>query len=185
MKRITLVLVGIFALSPSIARGQEYKAHLTGFEETGASAAPTGAILTNGTGTLVLHVDRNNQTATYELTYTGLTSNVLQAHFHFGKVHVPGGIFVFLCTNLGNGPAGTPACPNPEGTVTGTITAADIIADTGQNITAGSFDALIAALDSDTIYANVHTNNFKAGEIRGQVQKGRQNGDRQNGEKDR
>ena len=35
---------------------------------------------------------------------------------------VNGGISVFLCTNLGNGPAGTQACPQ-EGTVTGTFTA--------------------------------------------------------------
>lgn len=176
MKRFTLILVGIFALSPGIARAQDYVAHLTGFQETGSGAPPSGAILTNGTGTLVLHVDRTNQTATYELTYTGLTSSVLQSHFHFGQEHVPGGIFVFLCTNLANGPAGTPTCPNPDGTVTGTITAADIVADPGQNITPGSFDALIAALDNDTIYVNVHTNNFKSGEIRGQIQRRREFG---------
>jgi len=52
---------------------------------------------------------------------------VTQAHIHFGKRHVAGGIIVFLCTNLGNGPAGTPACPDSAGTVTGSITAASII----------------------------------------------------------
>ena len=53
-------------------------------------------------------------------------------HSH-GKVHVAGGVFVFLCTNLGNGPAGTPACP-ATGTVSGTITADSIVTVTGQNI---------------------------------------------------
>jgi len=178
MKRFTLVLVGIFAVSPGIARAQDYVAHLTGFEEIGASAAPTGAILSNGKGTLVLHVDRDSQTATYELTYSDLTTAVTQAHFHFGKIHVPGNVFVFLCTNLNNGPAGTPMCPAAGGTVTGTITAAEILGVPSQNIPAGTFDALIAALVSDTTYANVHTTKFPAGEIRGQVQRGKGNGDK-------
>lgn len=67
-----------------------------------------------------------------------------QAHIHFGKVHVAGGIFAFLCTNLGNGPAGTPACPPNGVTVTGAITAASIVAVPGQNISAGDFGALLS-----------------------------------------
>ena len=93
-----------------------------------------------------------------------------QAHLHFAKVHVAGGIYAFLCTNLGNGPAGTPACPPTGGTVTGTITPASILAVPGQNITAGDFNALLAAVGSNTTYANIHTVKFPAGEIRGQVQ---------------
>jgi len=161
---------GLAALSVGPALAQEYKAQINGFAELGALNAETGAILTNGIGKLTLDVDPNNQIASYSLTYSGLTSNVLQAHLHFAKVHVPGGIYAFLCTNLGNGPAGTPACPNPSGTVTGTITPASILAVPGQNIAAGDFSALLRALSSNTTYVNVHTNNFKAGEIRGQVQ---------------
>ena len=70
-------------------------------------------------------------------------------------------------------PAGTPTCPSSGGTVTGTINAASILAPAppgGQNITAGDFTVLLRALSSNTTYANVHTMNFKAGEIRGQVQ---------------
>jgi hypothetical protein len=149
------------------AAAQEFKAQLNGFNEIGGLTGPTGAILTNGTGTFALHFDKNS--ATYSLTYSGLTTNVTQAHIHFGKVHVAGGIFVFLCTNLGNGPAGTPACPPTGGTVTGTITAASILAVPGQNIPAGNFDVLVSALGFNTAYANVHTTQFPAGEIRGQV----------------
>jgi CHRD domain len=173
MLRYTVQLsfaVALATLMAGPALAQEYKARINGFFEVGALNAETGAILTNGTGKLTLDVDPNSKTATYSLTYSGLTSNVLQAHLHFAKVHVPGGIYAFLCTNLGNGPAGTPACPNPSGTVTGTITPASILAVPGQNITAGDFNALLAALGSNTTYVNVHTNNFKAGEIRGQVQ---------------
>ena len=147
---------------------QEYDAELSGFFEIGPINNNTGAILTNGRGKLNLVVEKN--AAEYSLSYSGLTSNVTQAHIHFGKVHDAGGIFVFLCTNLGNGPAGTPACPPGGGTVTGTITAASIIAVPAQNVTAGNFDVLLEALASDTAYANVHTTNFPGGEIRGQVE---------------
>jgi hypothetical protein len=150
------------------ANAEEFHAKLSGFQEVGALNAETGAIFSGGTGTLRVTLDKNLQSANYTLTYSDLTSGVLQAHIHFGKEHVPGGIFAFLCTNLGNGPAGTPACPQ-SGTVTGTLTPASILAVPGQNIVAGDFNILVQALESDTAYGNVHTNNFKAGEIRGQL----------------
>jgi hypothetical protein len=108
---------------------------------------------------------------TFKLTFSGLSAPVLQAHIHFGKRHVPGNIIVFFCTNLNNGPAGTPACPAGGGTVTGTITAADVKGVPTQNFPAGDFDAVVAALNSDTVYLNIHTTNFPAGEIRGQVRR--------------
>jgi hypothetical protein len=94
---------------------------------------------------------------------------VTQAHIHFGKEHVTGGIIVFLCTNMGNGPAGTPACPANGGTVTGTITAGNVLGVAKQNVNAGDFNALARALTSNTAYANVHTMVYPAGEIRGQI----------------
>jgi hypothetical protein len=165
------IALAVLAAGPAFA--QEFKARLNGFFEIGAINAETGAILTPGTGRLSLDIDPNNQTASYTLTYSGLISDITQAHLHFGKVHVAGGIYAFLCTNLGNGPAGTPACPNNpsgNGTVTGVITAASIRPVTTQNITAGDFNALLAAVGSNTTYANIHTVKFPAGEIRGQVQ---------------
>lgn len=94
---------------------------------------------------------------------------MLQSHIHFAERGVNGGIFVFLCTNLGNGLAGTPACPASGGTVTGTITAADVIAVPGQNITPGDFAEVLRILRSGDGYVDVHTVRFPAGEIRGQV----------------
>jgi hypothetical protein len=174
-----VVLAGVVALWGGIAHAdgggannEEYSARLNGFNVTGGlGAGETGAILTDGTGTVQIDLDKKSQTANYTITYSGLTSKVLQAHIHFGKVHVAGGIMVFFCTNLGNGPLGTPACPENGGTVTGMWTAASVVAIPGQHVTVGDFDALVEALASNTAYANVHTENFKAGEIRGQVRK--------------
>ena len=173
MNRYLLAVASMAALllvSYARADAQEFFAKFSGFNEIGGLGnGETGAILSEGQGTLKLDLDRVAQTLTYTLTYSGLSSSVLQAHIHFAKIHVAGGIIVFLCTNLGNGPAGTPACPNPGGTVSGTITPASVLAVPGQNITAGDFDALEDALTSQTAYGNIHTNNFKAGEIRGEI----------------
>jgi hypothetical protein len=167
MRPSSVIAAATIGLLANAADAQEYHARLSGFNEVGALNAETGAILTNGRGTLDLVLNRNALTATYRLTYSDLSTPVTQAHIHFGKVHTPGGIFVFLCTNLGNGPAGTPSCPSAGGTVTGTITAASVLAVAGQNITAGDFNVVVEALGSDTAYGNVHTSKFPAGEIRG------------------
>ena len=107
----------------------------------------------------------------YRLTYSDLTA-VTQAHIHFGKRHVGGGIIVFLCSNLMGAPAGTQACPDSAGTVTGSITAANIIGPAGQNVTPGDFAALVEILESHTAYGNIHTMKFPVGEIRGQIHRG-------------
>jgi len=141
MRRIILsIAVCTLAASALPAQADPFSATLSGFEEIGALNNATGAILTDGEGSLRLNLDERNQTLDYTLTYSDLTSNVTQAHLHFGKIHVAGGVFVFLCSNLGNGPAGTPACPAAGGTVSGTITAAGVLSVPGQNISAGDFD---------------------------------------------
>jgi CHRD domain len=170
----------MFLLLSVPAPAQEYSTKLTGFQEVGGvGAGETGAILSTGKAMLKLTLDKTAQTLTYTLTYSELT-NVLQSHIHFGKKHVAGGIMVFFCSNLGNGPAGTPACPDDtsgEVTVTGTITAAGVVGPTAQNVAAGDFAAVVAALASDTAYANIHTKQFPAGEIRGQIQAERRRND--------
>ena len=162
------------------ASAQEYSAKFSGFQEVGGlGAGETGAILSTEQATLKLTLDKTAQTLTYTLTYSGLT-NVLQSHIHFGKEHVAGGIMVFFCSNLGNGPAGTPACPDDtsgEVTVTGIITPAGVVGPSAQNIPAGDFAGVVAALASDTAYGNIHTKQFPAGEIRGQVQAERRHND--------
>jgi hypothetical protein len=173
VKPILIMAVLALTLSGAAASAEEFSARFSGFQEVGGvGAAQTGAILSDGTATLRLNLDKNADTMTYQLTYADLSAAVTQAHIHFGKRHVGGGIIVFLCSNLGNGPAGTPACPAGGGTVTGSITAASILAISAQNVTAGDFNALEALLKSNTAYGNIHTAKFPAGEIRGQIHGG-------------
>lgn len=101
--------------------------------------------------------------------YEGFVTPVQQAHIHLGRRGVNGGIMVFLCSNLGNGPAGTPACPTPAGTVTGTLTAASVVGPAAQGIVAGEFAEVINAIRNGAAYVNIHTQAFPSGEIRDQV----------------
>jgi hypothetical protein len=180
------VVAGVVALWGGVAHAdgggantQEFSARLNGFNVTGGLTGETGAILTDANGTLQLDLDKKSHMATYTLTFSNLSSAVTQAHIHFGKVHVPGGIIVWLCqTPAHASPVGalTPSCPTPGGSVSGTITAASVVSPgaappANQGVTAGDFDAFTDALASDTAYANVHSVNFPAGEIRGQVRK--------------
>jgi CHRD domain len=169
-----IVAIGVAALAAGSgpARAQQFSAVLSGFAETGLfGTQETGAILTTGTGTLSLDLDKTAQMATYTLTFSRLTSPATMGHIHFGQQHVPGGILVWLCqTKVMPSPvAGTPFCPTAGGTVTGTITAKDIVSIPGENVRAGDFHALQAALDTNTAYANVHSIKIPTGEIRGQI----------------
>ncbi len=167
-----LLVAGIAAVAtlgvPALADDQDagartLRATLKGFEET-------PAISSTGHGTFRATISEDGTSLSYTLTYEGLESDVLQSHIHLGQKGVAGGIAVFLCTNLGNGPAGTPACPGPRaGTVSGTATGAQIVGPTGQGLAPGEFAELLRAIDRRVTYANVHTNDHPGGEIRGQI----------------
>jgi hypothetical protein len=173
---IGIAIATVIGFSANYAHAQDFIAHLDGFNEIGFIQGPyTGAILSDGKATAKLHLDRKAGTVTYTLTYSNvgttppLTGTVTQAHIHFGKRRDSGGILVFFCTNLDNGPSGTPACPANSGTVTGTWTKDSVVGIPEQNVSADDFNALVAALISHTAYANIHSTGLPNGELRGQV----------------
>ena len=128
------------------------------------------AVSTAASGSVRLRVDPEAGTIAYTVRYANLEGAVTQSHIHFGARTEAGGVSVFLCSNLGNGPAGTPACPttNP-GEVSGTLTAADVVGPVAQGIAAGEFSELLAAIRADLTYVNVHSSKFPAGEVRDQL----------------
>ena len=164
--KLFLVLT-LFGLLPSTAQaqrttGEKLKADLIGFDEV-------PSISTTGIGTFTMVIEPGDAAYTYTLTYSGLTGNVLQAHTHIAQKGVNGGIMVFYCTNLGNGPAGTQACP-ASGTITGRVTAADVIGGAAaQGVSPGEFAEVLRAIRAGFAYTNVHSNLFPGGEIRGQI----------------
>ncbi len=136
-------------------------AKLTGFQEVPPKLSP-------GSGHFEATV--SGSSLTYTLTYTKLSSPVFMAHIHFAQPAVNGGIFLWLCgSTAAPGPAGTPTCPPNGGTVSRTVTAADIQAVSGQNLAAGDFAGALSIISSGDAYVNVHTINYGGGEIRGAV----------------
>ena len=146
--------------------GRDFDTDMTGYEEV-------PAVSTIGGGEVNVRVSRDGTALQFELRYRNLESPVQQSHIHFGQESVNGGVVIFFCSNLGNGPAGTPACPQPApgatAVVTGMRTAADMAGGaTDQGIAAGEFAELVRALRAGVAYANVHTTDHPGGEIRGQ-----------------
>jgi hypothetical protein len=124
-------------------------------------------------------IDRENQTISYELSYEGMEGTPAQAHIHVGQRRVNGGISVFLCGNPPTVPPATfpqpPACPASPATITGVLTAANIVGPTPQGIapsvgTVNEFDELVNMIRRGLAYANVHSDKFPGGEARGQIQ---------------
>ena len=161
------------------------RVRLSGFNEVIGPNLGVGALFSTGSGQIVLKIDKRAREIRYELSYefpdaaqtpTVGAQFVNQGHFHFGQKHTTGGINVWLCQSADNpAPAAvaaiTPVCPSPSGTVEGTISPAQVLALALQGFPAGEdgFDALLEALSTGAVYANVHTDRFPPGEIRGQL----------------
>jgi hypothetical protein len=160
-----LSIVGLLlpaALPAQQGRGAQLSTRLSGFEEV-------PALVVDGRGSFRAKLNEAGDEIEWVLRYERLEGNVLQAHIHVGQPGVNGGISLFLCTNLGNGPLGTQECPPSPAEVSGTATAADIVGPAGQGVGPEQLSELLRALRAGTAYANVHSSLFPGGEIRGQI----------------
>ena len=148
--------------SPSRSSELRISERLSGYEETPL------ALSTPGNGRFRAVVDTGAREIRWTLRFADTETTVTQAHIHFGSPSQSGGISAFLCTNLGNGPAGTQACP-AEGAISGTIRPADVLGPTAQSLAPGDFRAFVDAIRAESTYVNVHTTGFPTGEIRGHI----------------
>jgi hypothetical protein len=172
---LAALVVGVAALgiaTYALAGGPGFN-HLS---ETMIGYEEVPSVSSAGTATFTADVSNDGNSITYELTYSGLESTVTQSHIHFGQRDVNGGISVFLCTNLGNGPVGIQACPAAPATIQGTITAADVspnipatLPARNQGLNTGEWAEFVQAVDAGKMYANIHTVDRPGGEIRAQL----------------
>jgi len=136
----------------------------------GSNEAP--AVSTGAQGAFSMKIARDGSEFSYVLTFSGIEGTVTQAHIHLGQPNVSGGIMIWLCQTTTNQPStgpSVPVCPNPGGTVTGTVNAANVIGPAGQGVSAGEFAEALAAIHRGLAYANVHSSKIPGGEIRGQI----------------
>lgn len=172
MRRVALSIAVVALSASTVVWAQGFKKIselLTGYEEV-------PSVSTTATGDFNARISNDGSRIDWELSYADLEGAVQQAHIHFGQKGVNGGISVFLCTNLGNGPAGTQPCPAPPATISGTIVAADVspnipatAAARTQGINTGEIDELIKAIRAGATYVNVHSTLWPGGEIRSQI----------------
>jgi CHRD domain len=159
---LLLILLGLLPVAAQ-AQDRQFKATLISYEEV-------PALSNTGAGTFKMLIDFTDTSFDYELTFSGVSgTGATQSHIHIAQKGVNGGVMVFFCSNLGNGPPGTQACP-ANGTISGRITAADVIGGAAaQGIAVGEFAEVLKAIRAGTVYANVHSALFPGGEIRGQL----------------
>ena len=168
--RFAMVGAALFALIPGAgAVFAQRQAHQNNLRAILTPFNQVPSIVASGSGSFEAQINSDGS-ITFSLSYTNMTSAVTQAHIHFGASRTNGGVMVFLCGGS------KPACP-ASGTVTGTLTAADVStlpASNGdsvipQGIQPSDLNAMLEAIRSGNTYVNVHTANFPNGEIRGEV----------------
>jgi glucose/arabinose dehydrogenase len=127
--------------------------HLSGREQV-------PPLFTLSQGQAIFKLSKDGTELAFKLIVANI-DNVIGAHIHIAPAGENGPIVLPL---LGN-----PFIPDPGVTVNGilvegTVTAADV-----SGPLAGDLDALVAAMRAGGTYVNVHTVEFRPGEIRGQI----------------
>jgi CHRD domain len=142
--------------------GRKALARLNGYKEV-------PSISTTGAGRFEARLDKDDNVIRYTLAYRDLEGDAQAAHIHLGQTHTEGGVIAFLC-----GGGTTDPCPD-SGAVTGVIAASDILGPAGQGLEPGNMAEALRALAAGATYANVHTDLWPEGEIRGQISVGGRN----------
>ena len=159
---LLILAVGSYAVAGS--GSSVFGGQLSGYEEN-----PDVSTVAGGSFNATLSPDE--RTLSYTLSYAGLEGTVQQAHIHFGKRAVNGGISIFLCANgafRAGQRADLPECPQ-SGTVVDDVDATAVVGPNAQGIEPGALGELIAAMRAGHTYANVHTTKWPGGEIRHQI----------------
>ena len=158
MKRSLHLLVlalAVSAVMTSSATAQviHLEATLTGGEETPAPGLNTGAV-----GTAEVGVDLNNREVVVNLQLFNLPTGTTAGHIHAGARGTPGPVILDF-----NFPAGR------TGDMPITFRLGQAAFRARPEIGINTFDDAIQTIVAGNSYVNIHTTQYPAGEIRGQL----------------
>src|SRR4051794_9090046 len=171
MKKIVMVTTAVLVLvAAAMAVAQDGARR---FREVMSGVKEVPVVSSSGHGVFTAKINEDETEIAYRLEFEGLNSNITQSHIHIGPPNNSGSIDLFLCTNLGNAPAGQviQTCPTnaTSGVIEGVLTAANVIPLPAQGIAANELDEVIALIRAGVTYVNIHTVASPAGEIRSQI----------------
>lgn len=137
-------------------------------------------VVSDGSGRFRAHLKHDS--ISFRLSYDvaseedGQESDIVQSHLHIANPGNNGGIVAFLCSNNVGAPTDR-TCPPSPGEVRGEIFAGDVREVTDGMppnqvvvIEAGNLEGLMRLIEQGSVYANVHTDTYPGGEIRGQLE---------------
>jgi hypothetical protein len=134
------------------------------FKATMTSAAENPPNSSTGTGTFTATLDTSTNVFTYDVTFTGLTSNVTLGHIHAPALPTANAAALLNFATL---PGATFTTGATSGTAHGVVTLNSATQITAQV----NGDSLKKLLFAGLAYANIHTTVNGGGEIRGQIAK--------------
>lgn len=179
MRKTVLAVSGLIVMASGIAFTQGVGPRV--FKEALFGVKEVPVVSTTGSGTFRAEISRDEASIAYTLSFQDLEGDVRQAHIHIGPEQNTGGIVLWLCQTAANPSpvASTPHCFDPlnpatarSNTVSGVLTAADIIPQAANGIAAGEFEEVLGLIRAGKTYVNVHSAKFGPGEIRSQIQHG-------------
>ena len=145
MKKVAIFLAIVMLLSASLvtAGGRPLSATLTGEAEVNAAGVPNQGDL-DGSGTANLTLNQGQGEICFEISVSDITLPASAAHIHVAPSTAPGPVVVPL------------AAPDANGFASGCVSVdPDLIKAIRQN--------------PEAYYVNVHTSDFQAGAVRGQL----------------
>ena len=152
---ILLVLAALFAaVGTAAADGQRnFRTHLNGRNQE-------PQLDTQAQGQAIFQLSKDGTELKFKVIVANI-DNVIGAHIHLAPKGENGPIVLPLL--------GEPFIPDPGVTVNGILVEGTATADDVSGPLANDLDALMAAMRAGNTYVNVHTVEFRPGEIRGQI----------------
>ncbi len=152
---LALILTLILTVTPVAAGPRNFRAHLNGAQEV----PPAN---TRAQGQAIFQLSKDGESLRYKLIVANI-ENVTMAHIHLAPADANGPVVAWLY----------PEGPPPqliEGRFNGVLAEGVITADDLVGPLAGAdLGDLVDEIIAGNTYVNVHTSQFPAGEVRGQI----------------